>query len=66
MLTRQMRKDLRNATWAWKKPVTPFTGLLGRTMEARLHYQSRLKVLHAFSILHSMRAGSIARTHAEF
>jgi hypothetical protein len=66
MLTRQMREDLRNATWTWMKPVIPFTGLLGRTMEARLHYQSRLKVLHAFTLLHSMRAGSIARTDAEF
>jgi hypothetical protein len=61
-----MREDLRNENWTWKKPVTPFTGLLGRTMEARLHYQSRLKVLDAFTVLHSMRAGSTARTHAEF
>ena len=66
MLTRQMREDPRNATWTWMKPVAPFTGLLGRTMEARLHYQSRLKVLHAFTLLHSMRAGSIARTDVEF
>jgi hypothetical protein len=43
MLTIQMREDLRNVTWTWE-PATPFTGLLGRTMEARLHYQSRLKV----------------------
>ena len=66
MLTRQMREDLRTATWIWTKPAAPFTGLLGRTMEARLHYQPRLKVLHGYTILHSMRAGSIARRHTEF
>jgi hypothetical protein len=66
MLARQMREDLRNATWPWEKPVAHFTGSLGGTMEARFHYQSRLKVLHAFTLLHSMRAGSMARTRAEF
>ena len=56
MLTEQMKDDLRKATWTWKKPAMAFTGLLGRTMETRLHYQPRVKVLHGFSLLHSMRA----------
>jgi hypothetical protein len=56
MLTQQMKDDLRKATWTWKKPAIHFTGLLGRTMESRLHYQPRLKVLNGFALLHSMRA----------
>jgi hypothetical protein len=56
MLTQQMIEDLRKATWTWKKPAVPFTGLLGRTMESRLRYQPRLKVLHGFALFHSMRA----------
>jgi hypothetical protein len=56
MLTQQTKEDLRRAIWTWKKPVIPFTGLLGRTMESRLHYQPRLKVLNGFALLHSMRA----------
>jgi hypothetical protein len=56
MLTEQMKDDLRKMTWTLKKPAIPFTGLLGRTMETRLHYQPRLKVLNGFSLLHSMRA----------
>jgi len=38
-----------------KKSAIPFT-LLGRTMEARLHYLPRLKVLNGFTLLHSLRA----------
>jgi len=56
MLTEQTKDDLRVATWPWKKATIPFTGLLGRTMETRLRYQPRLKVLNGFSLLHSMRA----------
>jgi len=56
MLTLQMKDDLRKVTWTWKKPTLPFTRLLGKTMETRLHYQPRLKVLNGFSLLHSMRA----------
>jgi hypothetical protein len=66
MLTRQMREDLRNATWTWNKKAIPFTGLLGRMMEARPHYQPRLKVLYGFTILHSMRAGSVVSADTEF
>jgi len=56
MLTEQMKDDLRKATWTWKKPAIPSTGLLGKTTETRLHYQPRLKVLNSFALLHSMRA----------
>jgi len=56
MLTEQVKDDLRKAAWTRKKPAIPFTGLLGRTMESRLHYQPRLKVLNGFALLHSMRA----------
>jgi hypothetical protein len=56
MLTKKTESDLRKMTWTWKKPGIPFTGLLGRTMETRLHYQPRLKVLNGFTLLHSMRA----------
>ena len=56
MLTEQMKDDLRKATWIWKKRAIPFTGLLGRTMESRLHYQPRLKVLNGFALLHSIRS----------
>jgi hypothetical protein len=61
MLTEQMKDDLRKATWTWKKPAIPFTGLLGRTMESRPHYQPRLKVLNGFRLLHSMRAVRLAQ-----
>jgi len=56
MFTEQVKDDLRKATWTWKEPAIPFTGLLGRKMESRLHYQPRLKVLNGFALLHSMRA----------
>jgi hypothetical protein len=56
MLPEQIKDDLRKGTGTWKKPAIPFTGILGRTMESRLHYQPRLKVLHGFALLHSMRA----------
>jgi hypothetical protein len=55
MLTVQMKDDLRKVTWTWKKPGLAFTGLLGRTMETRLRYQSRLEILNGFTLLHSMR-----------
>jgi hypothetical protein len=54
MFTEQMKDHLRNVTW--RKPAMPFTGLLGRTMETRLHHQSRLKVLNGFTLFHWMRA----------
>jgi hypothetical protein len=56
MLTEQIKDDLRKANWTWKEQPIPFTGLLGRTMESRLRYQPRLKVLNGFALLHSMRA----------
>src|ERR1700693_4470785 len=65
MLTEQMKDDLRKATWTWKKPAIPFTGLLGRTMESRPHYQPRLKVLNGFTLLHSMRAVRLAQQLSE-
>ena len=45
MLTEQIKDDLQKANGNWKKPAIPFPGLLDRTMESRLHYQPRLKVL---------------------
>jgi hypothetical protein len=57
MLTLQMKADLLKVIWTWKRPASPFTGLLGRTMEAQLHYQPRLKVLYGFSLINSMRTG---------
>jgi hypothetical protein len=56
MLTEKTKYDFRKMIWTWKKPGIPFTGLLGRTMETRLHYQPRLRVLNGFTLLHSMRA----------
>ncbi len=56
MFTEQIKDDLRKAIGTWMKPAIPFTGLLGRTMESRLHYQPRVKVLNGFALLHSMRA----------
>ena len=55
MLTEQIKDDLQKANGTWKKPAIPFTGLLDRTMESRLHYQPRLKVLIGFALLYSMR-----------
>ena len=67
MLTEQIKDDLRKVTWIWKKSAIPFTGLLGRTMETRLHYQTRLKEssewLHASSLAED---GSVARRRSNF
>ena len=61
MLTQQMKDDLRKVVWTWKKPGIPFTGLLGRTMETRLHYQPRLKVLNGFHASSLDEGGSVVR-----